>query len=64
MPDPFRQGVPRFNGKNISRFIKDYEGIYQRYYVGEDRRLAYLPDYCEDTYAEAIQIMLEFEQDD
>jgi hypothetical protein len=28
MPDLFRQGVPRFNGKNISRFIKDYEGMY------------------------------------
>ena len=27
MPDLFRQGVPWFNGKNISRFIKDYEGI-------------------------------------
>ena len=54
MPDPFRQGVPRFNGKNISRFIKDYEGIYRRHYIGEERRLAYLPNYYEDIYAEAI----------
>jgi hypothetical protein len=28
MPDPFRQGVPQFNKKNISRFIKDYKGMY------------------------------------
>ena len=54
MPDPLRQGVPRFNGKNISRFIRDYEGMCRRYYVGEERRLACLPDYCEDMYAEAI----------
>ena len=54
MPDLSRQGVPRFNGKNISRFIRDYEGIYRRYYVGDERRLACLPDYCEDIYAEAI----------
>ena len=59
MPDPFRQGVPRFNGKNISRFIRDYEGMCRRYYVGEERRLACLPDYCEDIYAEAIQVMPE-----
>jgi len=64
MPDPFRQGVPRFNGRNISRFIKDYEGMCRRYYVGEDRRLTCLPDYCEGLYAEAIQMMPEFEQDD
>jgi len=54
MPDLFRQGVLRFNGRNISRFIKDYKGIYQRYYVGEDRRLICLPNYCEGLYAEAI----------
>jgi hypothetical protein len=60
MPDPLRQGVPRFNGKNISRFIRDYEGMCRRYYVGEERRLMYLPDYCEDIYAEAIQVMPEF----
>ena len=64
MPDPFRQGVPRFNGKNISRFIKDYEGMCRRYYVGEERRLACLPDYCKGLYAEAIQMMPEFEQND
>ena len=64
MPDPFRQGVPQFNGKNISRFIKDYEGMCRRYYVGEDRRLACLPNYCEDIYAEAIRMMPEFEEDD
>ena len=62
MPDPFRQGVPRFNRKNISRFIRDYEGIYRRYYVGEERRLACLPNYCEDIYAEAIQVMLELKR--
>ena len=60
MPDPFRQGVPRFNGKNISRFIRDYKGMCRRYYVGDERRLACLPDYCEDMYAEAIQVMPEF----
>jgi hypothetical protein len=60
IPDPLRQGVLRFNRKNISRFIRDYEGIYQRYYIGEDRRLTYLPDYCEDIYTEAIQVILEF----
>ena len=60
IPEPFRQGVPRFNGKNISRFIRDYEGIYRRYYVGDERRLTCLPDYCEDMYAEAIQVMPEF----
>jgi hypothetical protein len=64
MLDPFRQGVPRFNGKNISRFIKDYEGICRRYYVGEERRLACLPNYCKGLYAEAIQMMPEFEQND
>ena len=63
MPDPFGQGVPRLNRKNISRFIKDYEGMCRRYYVGEDRRLACLPDYCEDIYAEAIRMMPEFEED-
>jgi len=62
MPDPFGQGVPRFNGRNISRFIKDYEGMCRRYYVGEGRRLACLPDYCEDIYAEDIQVMPEFKQ--
>ena len=60
MPDPFGQGVPRFNKKDISRFIKDYEGICQRYYIGKERKLIYLSDYCKDIYAEAIQIMPEF----
>jgi hypothetical protein len=54
MLDLFRQGVLRFNGKNISRFIRDYEGMCRRYCVGEELRLACLPDYCEDIYAEAI----------
>ena len=62
MPDPFRQGVPRFNGKNISRFIRDYEGMCRRYYIGEEHRLACLPDYCEDIYAEAIQVIPEPKQ--
>jgi hypothetical protein len=62
IPDPLRQGVPRFNGKNISRFIRDYEGMCRRYYVGEDRRLTCLPNYCEDIYTEAIQVMPEFSQ--
>ena len=54
IPDLFRQGVLRFNRKNISRFIRDYEGMCRRYYVDDERRLACLPDYCEDIYAEAI----------
>ena len=47
------------NMKNISKFIKDYKGTCRRYYVGEERRLACLPDHCED--AEAIRIMPEFD---
>ena len=43
MPDPFRQGVPRFNGKNISRFIRDYEGMCRRYYVGDEREARVSP---------------------
>ena len=63
MPDPLGRGAPRFNGKDISKFIKDYEGMCRRYYVGEERRLACLPDYCKDIYAEAIQMMPEFHED-
>ena len=59
MPDPFSQEAPRFNRKNISRFIRDYEGMCWRYYVSKECRLVCLPDYCEDIYAEAIQVIPE-----
>ena len=60
MLDPFKQGVPRFNRKNILRFIKVYKGIYQKYYIGKEYKFIYFPNYCKDIYTEAIQIMLKF----
>lgn len=59
MPTPSMRGAPHFDGKNLHRFLIDFENASEEAGWSNKRRCAKLPGYCKHPIQEYIETFVE-----
>jgi hypothetical protein len=59
-PRPGQPGAPRFDGKNVSEFLEEWEDLASEYDLSDEQKVTKIVRYCDRSVAVVIKALPEF----